>query len=469
MPFYEEKLISPLSVRFTQQRIREAFQDGREVESTIKEIKAMPGVGDYDVILQCPFPTIEIIRWAPNGRRAGGQWHWFSYDNRRLYCLQRVAAEYWPKRVGAIVEVMYADAGDIRKKLDTQTGGLSVSIGHAFALEDELAKWTWREAVEEHGLGGTDTLVAEAAIAADDVKSSVHDLTEAPAAPSAYERLMSSLEAETPSEIPRPEAKPKMAAAGDSKTGGYDRVEVPVAPSSAGSSSSGHHAELQTTQDQGEMTMPEEDLVILPAETPQPDGQSLTSLIGQLFESTIIEPEASVPEEDGEHQEQTMSPAEAPAPEDQSLAGLIGQFLVLKPDSAPQMQMAGEESSNVPGKTHSEDRTESATSDGSTMETSMVSLSSDESKAHKDGLGPVPKQKAAGKKAAKATQQAGRALRAAQFQNQRAQYQLAEWQMAQWRATQMQAAQMAHWQMQAGQAAQFQAYQAAQWQQGYIP
>lgn len=205
MPIYEEKLISPLAVRFTQQRIRTTFRDNREVEATIAQITARPGVGVYDIILDAPFPTIEIVRYSPNGRKVTGEDHWFTFDNRRLYCLQRVAASYWPKRVGAIVEVLYADSGTIRKKLDTMTCGLSVSIGHAFATAKELKDWTWRDFVQERAVDGFHAAVeAEAAVLADDAKTSVSDLMEAPAAPSAFERLSLQVDAKA-CDTPQPE------------------------------------------------------------------------------------------------------------------------------------------------------------------------------------------------------------------------------------------------------------------------
>lgn len=193
MPLYEEKLISPLAVRFTQQRIRTTFRDGRDVEASINEISAGTGAGDYDIILTAPFPTIEIIRYSPNGRGAGGQGdddHWFTFDNRRLYCLQRMAAERWPKRVGVAVEVLYADNGAIRKKLDSLSCGLTVSIGHAFATADELDEWDWQQAVEERAPPGLSFATkAEAAVDADDAKSSVSELMDAPGALSAFDRL----------------------------------------------------------------------------------------------------------------------------------------------------------------------------------------------------------------------------------------------------------------------------------------
>jgi hypothetical protein len=180
MPLYEEKLISPLAVRFTQNRIRHTFQDGRELESTIKELAASPGEGDHDIIIDAPFPAIEIIRWAPGGRKGHSEEHWFTFDNRRLYCLQRFAVECYPKRVAAKVEVMYADSGGIRKKLDTQTRGSSVFIGHAFATEDELIRWSWRDAVQMRCPPGMFTSKSDTYIAIDEAKANLHDLADVP-------------------------------------------------------------------------------------------------------------------------------------------------------------------------------------------------------------------------------------------------------------------------------------------------
>jgi hypothetical protein len=180
MPLYEEKLISPLAIRFTQNRIRQTFQDGHDVESTIGELTASPGECEYDIIIDAPFPAIEIIRYAQGGRKQGAKDHWFSFDNRRLYCLQRFAVECWPKRVAAKVEVMYADAGTIRKKLDTQTQGSKLFIGHAFATQDELIQWSWRQAVQSRAPPGIFNSKFEEYITADDTKASLHDLADVP-------------------------------------------------------------------------------------------------------------------------------------------------------------------------------------------------------------------------------------------------------------------------------------------------
>jgi hypothetical protein len=75
---------------------------------------------------------------------------------------------------------MYADSGGLRKKLDTQTQGASVFIGHAFATGDELMEWSWRKAVQARAPPGVFALECEAYVANDDAKSSLCDLTDVP-------------------------------------------------------------------------------------------------------------------------------------------------------------------------------------------------------------------------------------------------------------------------------------------------
>jgi len=143
MPVFEEKLISPLAIRFTQEHIKTTFQDGREVESTVPEICVLPsGCDDYDLILQAPFPNIEILRWCHKSDKEDSK-HWYTLDNRRLYCLQKVAAAHWPKRVAAAVDILYADPGKVRRKLDSTTSGQSVTISPSVKAP-VLTTWDWQ-------------------------------------------------------------------------------------------------------------------------------------------------------------------------------------------------------------------------------------------------------------------------------------------------------------------------------------
>lgn len=194
MPVFEEKWISPLAVRFTQDHIRTTFRDGRLVESSIPEIQVRPApVGsEYDVILQAPFPHVEIVRWrvgheeGPDSETS----HWFTLDNRRLYCLQRAAVALWPKRVAAVVEILYNDLGRMRRKFDSTTCGWSVSISHHLHSE-ELCRWDWRRntpGMKEASLevlanrakaGSTESAVLER-ILDDDDKQTTQELASAP-------------------------------------------------------------------------------------------------------------------------------------------------------------------------------------------------------------------------------------------------------------------------------------------------
>mmetsp|Transcript_88333 Transcript_88333/g.285277 ORF Transcript_88333/g.285277 Transcript_88333/m.285277 type:complete len:426 (+) Transcript_88333:85-1362(+) len=173
MPIYEEKIISPLAVRFTQEHIKTLFRDGRIVEDTVEEIKTSTGDGGYDAILEAPFPDIEIIRFSGGAAER----HWFTLDNRRLYCLQRAAAKLWPLRVAVKVQILYADPGAVRRKFDSTTLGSSVTVSPSCKVAP-LFRWDWKVSVEcEDVLRGRE---AWACLLADDQKDFVDLLAEIP-------------------------------------------------------------------------------------------------------------------------------------------------------------------------------------------------------------------------------------------------------------------------------------------------
>lgn len=219
MPLYEEKLICPFAVRFSQERIKEVFQDGREVADALGQIEARSASGEYDLVLQAPFPAIEILRWCPRHSVATDGEHWFTLDNRRLYCLQKAAAAHWPKRVAAVVQVLYNDAGCMWRKYDSTTCGRSVSIGRC--LEAIVAKWDWSAEVAAAGEAGADRSSALAAVAADDGRVSRDDLAdeEPDSLTAMLRRFAQADEASAPTAAPPAQkqpatAKPKSATAG---------------------------------------------------------------------------------------------------------------------------------------------------------------------------------------------------------------------------------------------------------------
>lgn len=186
MPIYEEKLICPLAIHFTQEHIKTHFQDGRLVEATIPEILAAPSGGaDYDIILKAPFPNIEILRWhAPDCGDKEEQW--YTLDNRRLYCLQRMAVEHWPKRVAAVVDILCADNGKVRRKYDSTTSGRSVTISPSVKVP-ALSRWDWRLRVDPEP-DPTAAMAAYEAVNSDKAKPSVSELCDVPGP--AFEALL---------------------------------------------------------------------------------------------------------------------------------------------------------------------------------------------------------------------------------------------------------------------------------------
>lgn len=150
MPLFEDQLISPLAVRFSQTRVRPTFQDGRELELAFSQIEACPcelpaAEGRYSVLLRAPFPPIEIIRWHP---RRGGEdkGRWITLDNRRLCCLQRAAVKQWPGLAAACVRVLYdmpLDRSAVRK-MEHAAYGTSVNVSRFH--DDDPPVWDWAAA-----------------------------------------------------------------------------------------------------------------------------------------------------------------------------------------------------------------------------------------------------------------------------------------------------------------------------------
>lgn len=181
--------VSPFDVHFSQEHIRNTFQDGRLLDDSVKEIEVVPHpppaaasasdeapkdsgakfAEDEDVLfMKVPFPRIEVIRWRCKLREADGapkldpvtglqlfgeEETWFSFDNRRLCCLQRAAASVWPKR--AVCEVVEVAMSQVRarelRKFDTRTFGNSVAVNKkddpVTGLPSPSETWCWRTAV----------------------------------------------------------------------------------------------------------------------------------------------------------------------------------------------------------------------------------------------------------------------------------------------------------------------------------
>jgi hypothetical protein len=182
MPIFEEKLICPLAVRFSQDHIRPEFQKGPDMEAAIKAIKTKPGCGEYDIVLTPPFPAIEVIR---GHLKSGDADHWLSLDNRRLYCLQRAAVAHWPLRVAVAVEALRAPTEGMRKKVNSSVDGLSVGIGHS--PKALIGRWDWHKEVESLSDDAPEGMAGDSAhrtIASDDAKMYINDLADAEKPPS---------------------------------------------------------------------------------------------------------------------------------------------------------------------------------------------------------------------------------------------------------------------------------------------
>ena len=163
MPVYEEKLMSPLAIRYSQEHVRKTFRNGQNLEDvielvTVREVEEQ--CGPYDLILRPPFPNIEVVRWAPplqaKLHSSSGifmpslppcdEMHWFTKDNQRLYILQRVAAKHWPKKVACEVDILFAVPSELLKRYDSSTAGLLAALGEPGRCES-ASIWNWGRAV----------------------------------------------------------------------------------------------------------------------------------------------------------------------------------------------------------------------------------------------------------------------------------------------------------------------------------
>lgn len=181
-------LLNPLEIHFSQTRVALEFQDGHTLEETIAEVKAVPqseappdmldgiedasegglvpgngqeGDGKDFLIVLAPFPIIEVIRWRCKLREPNGapkldpatghelysqEERWFTFDNRRLYCMQRVAMDHYPTPVRCqviVVPMKLARTRELRK-FDTKTFGCKVAVGRRD--DPDIKSWSWRAA-----------------------------------------------------------------------------------------------------------------------------------------------------------------------------------------------------------------------------------------------------------------------------------------------------------------------------------
>lgn len=161
--------LSPYDVRFSQMRARHEFRDAKLLEDSVAQIKAIrcDEEGGEKAVwrLEAPFPPIEVLKWRcklrdettgrPKTDPVTGDelWdssdHWFTLDNRRLYCYQKAAIAVWPDAV--VIDVVELPPGPLTrmrelKKFRTLDCGRSVMIGGRNDGET-LVRWSWWEAL----------------------------------------------------------------------------------------------------------------------------------------------------------------------------------------------------------------------------------------------------------------------------------------------------------------------------------
>lgn len=164
-------MVSPLDLAFSQNVIYLRFTDGKSVDDAVWQIRHRKATDDEncDIVLQPPFPMIEILKWRPKLRDGDGKplldsqggnkfgtERSFSLDNRRLYALQRAAIAHYPKKCHVAVLEITSHAKIIRhmRKFRTRTNGLSITITEWSGVGRDNARnfnamrvWDWQTAV----------------------------------------------------------------------------------------------------------------------------------------------------------------------------------------------------------------------------------------------------------------------------------------------------------------------------------
>lgn len=183
-PTLDSQLISPFAVRFSQARISPEFVDGRSIDETIQNITVkVISHGSRKVYgLQTPFPPIQIMKFRAKRRDVAGRplldvsgndryfpEKWYSLDNRRLYCMQKVAASLWPLPVVGRVYIRdqlppskfdgNQAAARALKKFKSCSDGRSVTVGVKSAAEQK--RWVWLEAARANAGGCVEPFISE--------------------------------------------------------------------------------------------------------------------------------------------------------------------------------------------------------------------------------------------------------------------------------------------------------------------
>lgn len=158
--------LCPLELRFSQKKMRNVFADGRLIEDAVELVKPVSRPPDEAALyeapwwLEAPFPPIEVLRWRcklrdeTTGRplldKSGREIFeenesWFTLDNRRLYCLQKVAARLWPERctVDVIAEIRKDRRMREIRKFRTLDSGESIMVGSRVDGVP-FKRWAWR-------------------------------------------------------------------------------------------------------------------------------------------------------------------------------------------------------------------------------------------------------------------------------------------------------------------------------------
>mmetsp|Transcript_48492 Transcript_48492/g.90891 ORF Transcript_48492/g.90891 Transcript_48492/m.90891 type:complete len:298 (-) Transcript_48492:79-972(-) len=169
--------MDPLELRFSQRKMRNVFADGKLIADSVEQVRPIRRTAEETSVygaswrLEAPFPPIEVLRFRcklrdeTTGRPLldpvtkkemfEQEESWFTLDNRRLYCLQRVAISLLPERctVDTIAEIRKERRLREIRKFRTLDNGKSINVG---SVVDGVPfeTWSWTEEAKKIAEGG---------------------------------------------------------------------------------------------------------------------------------------------------------------------------------------------------------------------------------------------------------------------------------------------------------------------------
>lgn len=134
---WEERWVSPLSVRFSQGKIHPFFHERGPISEVLLQIQATSDFGGTTKRIDPPFPPMRLLYLRQQGVLV-------TLDNRRLYALQKFALQEWPAvclaKALCVDELTPTRLKAENRKFTNRVGGLQIEIE---SRSNAFDKFSW--------------------------------------------------------------------------------------------------------------------------------------------------------------------------------------------------------------------------------------------------------------------------------------------------------------------------------------